>query len=258
MADKKLVTRSELRRELAVNAALKPLTIAAPAAVLVVALLLHVLVVGVPVAVAVYIALFLQTFFDGAEAEQVGRTVYGQPRPRQALDAATLDPEIARPLVQARETAAAIRVAVEQADQPLDDVVADVDALVTAMETSARRAQLIATTLAGQDLGALEARIARHADEPDADHQALVRDLRAQRESVIRLQARLDRFGVGMERICASLGLLRTRVAEMSASEEEAAQRELGAQARELRERTDLLAESMAEAFADDAARLNT
>jgi hypothetical protein len=61
-----------------------------------------------------------------------------------------------------------------------------------------------------------------------------------------------------MERICASLGLLRTRVAEMSASEEEAAQRELGAQARELRERTDLLAESMAEAFADDAARLNT
>jgi hypothetical protein len=79
--------------------------------------------------------------------------------------------------------------------------------------------------------------------------QALVRDLRAQRESVIRLQDRLDRFGVGMERICASLGLLHTRVAEMSASEEEAAQRELGAQARELRERTDLLAESMAEAF---------
>jgi hypothetical protein len=257
MADKP-VTRSELRRELAVNAATKPLTIAAPAAVLVVGLLLHVLVVGIPIAIAVYVALFLQTFFDEQEAEQVGRGVYGQAKPRTALDAATLDPEIARPLVQARETAAAIRVAVEQADQPLDDVVADVDALVTAMETSARRAQLISTTLKGQDLGALEARIARHADGQDPDVQALVRDLRAQRESVIRLQDRLDRFGVGMERICVSLGLLRTRVAEMSASEEEAAQRELGAQARELRERTDLLAESMAEAFADDAARLNT
>jgi hypothetical protein len=35
----------------------------------------------------------------------------------------------------------------------------------------------------------------------------------------------------------------------MSASEEEAAQRELGAQVRGLRERTDLLAESMAETF---------
>ena len=39
---------------------------------------------------------------------------------------------------------------------------------------------------------------------------------------------------------------------EMSASEEEAAQRELARQSRELRERTDLLAEAMAEVFADD------
>ena len=38
----------------------------------------------------------------------------------------------------------------------------------------------------------------------------------------------------------------------MSASEEEAAQRELARQSRELRERTDLLAEAMAEVFADD------
>jgi hypothetical protein len=53
-------------------------------------------------------------------------------------------------------------------------------------------------------------------------------------------------------RICASLGLLRTRLVEMSASEEEAAQRELARQSRELRERTDVLAEAMAEVFADD------
>jgi hypothetical protein len=57
---------------------------------------------------------------------------------------------------------------------------------------------------------------------------------------------------VGMRRICASLGLLRTRLVEMSASEEEAAQRDLARQSRELRERTDLLAEAMAEVFADD------
>jgi hypothetical protein len=217
--------------------------------VLVVGLLLHVLVIAVPVAIAAYVVLFLQTFFDEGEAEAVGREVYGRANPRAALDASTLDPEIARPLVQARETAAAIRVAVVEADQPLDDVVADVDALVVAMETSARRAQLIATTLSSQDLRALDARIARHSGDTDPDVQALVRDLQAQRDSVLRLQDRLERFGVSMERICASLELLRTRVAEMSASEEAAAQRELGAQARELRERTDLLAESMAEAF---------
>jgi hypothetical protein len=243
-----MASRSELRRELAVNAATKPLAIAAPAAVLVVGLLLHVLVVAVPVAILAYAALVLQTFFDEDEAEKVGRSLHPKPE-RVALDASTLDPEIARPLLQARGTAAAIRRAVDESDQSLDDVVADVDGLVVAMETSARRAQLIASTLAGQDVGALEARIARLSPDQDADVQALVRDLQAQRDSIVRLRDRLERFGVGMERICASLSLLQTRVAEMSASEEAAAQRELGAQARELRERTDLLAESMAEAF---------
>ena len=82
--------------------------------------------------------------------------------------------------------------------------------------------------------------------------RALVADLEAQREATERLEERLERFEVGMQRICASLALLRTRLVEMSASEEEAAQRELARQSRELRERTDLLAEAMAEVFADD------
>jgi hypothetical protein len=47
-------------------------------------------------------------------------------------------------------------------------------------------------------------------------------------------------------------GLLRTRLVEMSASEEEAAQREPARQSRKRRGRTDLLAEAMAEVFADD------
>jgi hypothetical protein len=244
------VTRKDLGRELAVNAAVKPLNIAAPAVVLVVGLLLGVLWIAVPVAVLLYVALWLQTFFDSGEAEKVGRAAYAEARPRRAaLDASTLDPAIAGPLERARSTAAAIRQAVEEADQPLDDVVAEVGALVTAMDTSARRAQLIATTLAGQDVRALDRDIERRSGSTDPDVQALVRDLKAQRASIDRLQGKLDRFQVGMERICASLGLLRTSVAEMSASEEEAAQRELGAQARELRQRTDLLAQSMAETF---------
>jgi hypothetical protein len=244
------VTRKDLGRELAVNAAVKPLNIAAPAVVLVVGLLLGVLWIAVPVAVVLYVVLWLQTFFDSREAEKVGRAAYAEARPRRAaLDASTHDPSIAGPLERARSTAAAIRQAVEEADQPLDDVVAEVGALVTAMDTSARRAQLIATTLAGQDVRALDRDIERRSGSADPDVQALVRDLKAQRASIDRLQDKLDRFQVGMERICASLGLLRTSVAEMSASEEEAAQRELGAQARELRQRTDLLAQSMAEAF---------
>jgi hypothetical protein len=247
-----MVTRKDLGRELAVNATVKPVNIAAPAAVLVVGLLLGVLWIAVPVAVVLYVVLWLQTFFDSREAEKVGRAAYAESRPRP-LDASTLDPMIAAPLERARATAAAIRQAVEEADQPLDDVVAEVDGLVGAMETSARRAQLIATTLAGQEVRAIDRDIARRSESTDPDVQALVRDLQAQRASITRLQDKLDRFQVGMERICASLGLLRTSVAEMSASEEEAAQRELSAQARELRERTQLLAESMAEAFQSPA-----
>ena len=249
--ERRPVTRKDLGRELAVNAALKPLNIAAPAVVVVVGLLLGVPLIAIPVAVLLYVVLGLQTFFDSREAEKVGRAAYAEAQPRrEALDASTLAPEIARPLEQARATAAAIRRAVTEADQPLDDVVAEVDGLVTAMETSARRAQLIASTLAeGLDVRAIDRDIARRSSSTDPDVQALVRDLRAQRASVVRLQDKLDRFQVGMERICASLALLRTSVAEMSASEEEAAQRDLTAQARELRERTDLLAQSMAEAF---------
>jgi hypothetical protein len=248
--ERRPVTRGDLGRELAVNAALKPLNIAAPAVVVVVGLLLGVPLIAIPVAVLLYVVLGLQTFFDSREAEKVGRAAYSEARPRrEALDASTLAPEIARPLEQARATAAAIRRAVAEADQPLDDVVTEVDGLVTAMETSARRAQLIATTLEGQDLRAIDRDIARRSQSTDPDVQALVRDLRAQRASITRLEDKLDRFQVGMERISVSLGLLRTSVAEMSASEEEAAQRELTSQARELRERTDLLAQSMAETF---------
>jgi hypothetical protein len=244
------VTRSQLGRQLALNATLKPLNIAAPAVVVVVGLLLGVPAIGVGVAVLLYVLLWVQTFFDSREAERVGKATYGEGRPRAAaLDASRLDPEIARPLEQARATAASIRAAVQEADQPMDDVVGDVDALVTAMETSAKRAQLIADTLKGQDLAAIDRDIARRSSDLDPDVRGLVEDLRAQRASIVRLQDKLERFQVGMERICASLGLLRTSVAEMSASEEEAAQRELSTQARELRERTQLLAQSMEESF---------
>jgi hypothetical protein len=249
------ITRSQLQRQLAVNAATKPLNIAAPAAVLVVGLLLHVLVIAVPVAVVAYLALVLQTFFDADEAERVGKATYARAdNKRPQLDESQLSPEIRLPLRQAREVAAGIRAAVAESDVGLQDVVSDVDALVAAMETSARRAQRIADTLAdqaraGQDEQSLDREIKRRQKDPDPDVKALVADLRAQREATARLRERLERFQVGMQRICASLGLLRTRVAEMDASEEEAAQKELGAQARELRERTDLLAESMAEVF---------
>ena len=159
---------------------------------------------------------------------------------------------------QARATAAGIREAIAQADIP--STTSPQTSTPSSRRWTRRRAaaQLISTTLAGQaragqDVAGLERTIAdlRGRDD-DADVRALLADLEAQRDATARLEDRLERFDVGMRRICASLGLLRTRLVEMSASEEEAAQRELARQSRELRERTDLLAEAMAEVFADD------
>jgi hypothetical protein len=260
MPSSELVTRGALARRLAVNAATKPLNVAVLGGLVAVGIVLNLVVVVGAIAIVAYLVLVALTFFDAEEAERVGNELYagGRDRTAAALDLGTLEPRIAALVQQARETAAGIRAAIAQADHPFDDVAADVDALVAAMDTSARRAQLISSTLAeqaraGQDVAGLERTIADlRGRSDDADVRALVADLEAQREATARLQERLERFEVGMRRIGASLGLLRTRLVEMSASEEEAAQRELARQSRELRERTDLLAEAMAEVFADD------
>jgi chaperonin cofactor prefoldin len=258
-----LVTRGALARRLAVNAATKPLNVAVLGGLIAVGIVLNLVVVVGAIAIVAYLVLVALTFFDAEEAERIGNELYagrrgGRDGTAPALDVGTLEPRIAALVQQARETAAGIRDAIAQADHPFDDVAADVDALVAAMDTSARRAQLISSTLAGQaragqDIAGLDRTIADlRGRADDADVRALVGDLEAQRDATARLQERLERFEVGMQRICASLGLLRTRLVEMSASEEEAAQRELARQSRELRERTDLLAEAMAEVFADD------
>ena len=260
MPSSELVTRGALARRLAVNAATKPLNVAVLGGLIVAGIVLDLVVVVGAIAIVAYLVLLALTFFDAEEAERIGNELYAGRRPAKAkeLDVGTLEPRIAALVRQARETATGIHEAIAQADHPFDDVSADVDALVAAMDTSARRAQLVSTTLAGQaragqDAAGLDRTIADlRGRADDADVRALVADLEAQREATQRLEERLERFEVGMRRICASLGLLRTRLVEMSASEEEAAQRELARQSRELRERTDLLAEAMAEVFADD------
>ena len=260
MPSSELVTRGALARRLAVNAATKPLNVAVLGGLIVVGIVLNLVVVVGAIAIVAYLVLVALTFFDADEAERIGNELYAGRRPdtTPTLDVGTLEPRIGALVQQARETAVGIREAIAQADHPFDDVATDVDALVAAMDTSARRAQLISTTLAGQaragqDVAGLERTIADlRGRADDADVRALLADLEAQRDATARLEDRLERFDVGMRRICASLGLLRTRLVEMSASEEEAAQRELARQSRELRERTDLLAEAMAEVFADD------
>jgi hypothetical protein len=261
--DRHPVTRQELAGRLAVNAATKPLNLAALFGLLAVAFVAGVPVIGAVVAVVIYLVLAVQTFLDQEEAERVGREVYGERGERRpALDDAKLPPDIARPLRTARDQAAGIRDAIASSGAAMDDVAGDVDALVAAMETSARRAATIDTTLrelAAADASAerLEERIAQlRPRAADPDVAALIADLEAQHAATVRLQGKLERFRVGQERICSSLALLRARIAEMSADEEAAAQRELNAAARDLRERTDALGDSLAEVFAGEGGAL--
>src|SRR3954463_13819450 len=84
MASKE-VTRATLRRDLAVNAATKPVNVIVPAGVLVAGLLLGTAWL-IPVAAVIYVVLAVMTFFDEGEAERVGHRSYDRARPPPRLD----------------------------------------------------------------------------------------------------------------------------------------------------------------------------
>ena len=137
--------------------------------------------------------------------------------------------------------------------------------IVSAMETSAKRAQMIHDTLhdqsqSGHDERAIVAQIEKLKPRfGEKDVRELINDLEAQRESNVKLRESLERFKINMARLNASLGLMRTRLIEMSAAEEATLQRELAEQAREIRDRTErftrVLLETSDEAGGDDLQR---
>jgi hypothetical protein len=136
MPSSELVTRGALARRLALNAATKPLNVGVLAVLVVAGIALHLVILVGAIAIVAYLVLVALTFFDTEEAKRVADEVYGERRPAATLDVGALDPRIAAPVRQARDTAAAIRDAIAQAEHPFDDVVGDVDALVAAMDTS--------------------------------------------------------------------------------------------------------------------------
>ena len=128
------------------------------------------------------------------------------------------------------------------------------------METSAKRAQMIHDTLhdqsqAGHDERAIVAQIEKLKPRfGEKDVRELINDLEAQREAHVKLRESLERFKINMARLNASLGLMRTRLIEMSAAEEATLQRELAEQAREIRDRTERFTRVLLET-SDEAGR---
>ncbi|HEX6713920.1 MAG TPA: hypothetical protein VF066_11055, partial [Thermoleophilaceae bacterium] len=138
-------TRGALTRAIATNAATKPVNVLVPASIAIVAALLGIGWLW-PIAVLVYVALVLATFFDADEAEAVGKRRRGdgaRPQQQRKLDPAQLAPPIAERLEQALAEERQIRQTIESSDIQMQEVSAEVDGLVANLEKSAQRAELV-------------------------------------------------------------------------------------------------------------------
>jgi hypothetical protein len=253
---RELVTRRVLARELAVNAATRPLNLAVPIVVTLAGVVLQALWL-VPVAVAVYVAMAVATFFDTDEAERVSRRAYERARPasRSELNLSTFTPSIARTLGSARAEEARIRQAIEAAPVPRYDVSDEVARLLTGMERLAERAQQIHTYLSEQDEKALRDRLQRLRAAKSGDRAAddtneeAAAALEEQLAVMTQLERQLARFDAQIEHAGASLGAIHGQIVRMNATEEAAAQADIAAEVRDLRREVNIAADAMRETY---------
>jgi hypothetical protein len=237
-------TRAELNRELMLRAAtswdgLVALAVVAGAGV----------VLGLPVLIIVAVALWLAAsvwhYFDGSEADKLAAERAAK---RSKVDAATrLDPAalcetVASELRRARAQEASIRQTIMESELP-SELTNDVDALVTAFEATARRADIIYRTLErqqenGQGAEALAFRIDQlsRSGRTGEDDKALMAALTAQLSAARRAEELRDRFFTTMERMVAELGTIDSEILGMSASEAASSQRQVAGQLQDLRE----------------------
>jgi prefoldin subunit 5 len=251
MADKELVTRTDLRRALVVNAVTKPVNVAVPAVVVVAGLALGASWLVI-VAAVVYVVLSALTFLDEGEAERVGRRTYGDRRAGhevQRIDPRRLAPPIAAQVEAARACETRIQETIDRSDSSLAAVGGEVDSLVRAIELIAQRAQRIYDYLATQDLGAIDARLRQLRGSTDASARSIIGALREQRDALADLQAQLTRFYTQIEQLVASLGTVNSQLVRMSVASEDVDERELTEQVRGLRDQVGALDAGMKEAY---------
>lgn len=258
MAHAQPVTRSTLRRGLIVNAARKPRGIGLGAMVAVAALVLDTPWLLL-VALLVYLGMATSTFFDGDEAERVGRALYARARavaqaPR-GLPVA-LAPELAALVERARTEEQRIVETIAEAHLPFHEVSVEVDGLAGEMERIATRAQVIETYLAGHDADELRRRRgelrATAGGEPGVE-QARERAATAiddQLRLAASLRDELNRFRAEMEHLIASLAVVHGQLVRISVSDDPGLQEDVAREVRDLRGRVGDLADGLRHAAA--------
>ena len=244
--------RERFNRALIANALLDPFNVVLLAVVLIAGILLGIFAYALPIGAVLYLAGAARTYFDEDVANKVLERERAEHRKRLEAGRAKVRPEdfapsIARLLQEARTREQRIGDAIARADLPFDEVTAEIDRFVAAMDATAARAQLLWEALADTPPARVEARLAEvraAGGEPELE-EALATQLTTLR----RMEKQLQRFFGEMERILVELDTVRSQLVSVSASTESAQQTELAADVRALRERVGASAEGMAAAF---------
>jgi hypothetical protein len=243
-------TRAELTRTLAVNAATKPVNVAVPAAVAVAGLALHAIWL-LPIAVVVYVVLAVMTFFDGREADAVANRRRALRQADDAVQTARLDPRIGRFLDGALHEEQLIRRTIADSDVGYADLSSEVDDLVRALRSIARRAQRLCDYLATQDAAALEQRLrdlgALQRRSQDGDRAELITALREQLDTIGRANRQLEKFESDMEHTTTVLATLHGQLVQMSVAADSLGEQRLTEQVRGLREQVGAASQAMDE-----------
>ena len=255
--NRQLVTRRVLARELAINAATRPLNIAIPVAVAAAAVALGTMWL-VPIALVVYVAMAVATFFDADEAERVGRATYDAARPELPSGerkSVRLEPAIAARLKSARAVEARIREAAESTPAAGRDLADEAGRVLAGLEKLAERAQEIHDYLAEQDADSLRTRL-RDLQESwsgdpriDRANRELAAALEEQLHAIAELERELLRLNAQMEQANASLAAIHGHVVRMSATEDAIAQDNVITEARALRREVNLTADAARDAY---------
>ena len=249
--------RNEFAGALIANAAAKPFNIALLVGTMGAAVLVGgSVLVALVVAIAIYAIAAARTFFDEQEAEAVLARVRAERRGELSagssrMDPSTLAPEVRRHLLDARATDARIREAIERAELPYEEVSTEVDALVSLMELSASRAQLLYEALEESP----PSRVATRLRELEGSGKTqLIEALEHQLSVQRKMESQLEAFYDQMERIVVELDSIRGSLLSVSASTDVANQQRLAGDVRALRDELGSLAEGMSEAFEERAA----
>ena len=243
--------RAQYNRALIANALVDPFAIVLTAVVLIAGILLGGLVYLAPIAALLYLGGAARAYFDEDAAQKV--LVREKAKRRRAVGSGKrLDPKhlaapIGRLLEEARAREHRIRDAIARAELPYEEVAAEVDGFIVAMDRTAGRAQLLYEALEDTPPYGVERRLEQVQGDPG--RAELAEALTTQLATLRRMEAQLQRFYDELERMLVELDTVRSQLVSLSASTESARQAELAGEVRALRERMGAVAEGMSAAY---------